>query len=138
MTRKQILARLAELGYEGPTSYKVPRLAAILEAVEAGTEVPTKKAQPKPKPKQETKDMNTTYQDRLEVITNEDMGMTDTYLLSPSGKFRDAHLGYWLEAGHGYSFHSEAPFEVEHLDRAEWTSAVHSEAARLIATGETR
>lgn len=38
LTRKAILARFAELGYTGPTSYLLPELRARLVAAEAGVE----------------------------------------------------------------------------------------------------
>ena len=35
MTRKQCVTRLAELGYDGPTSYLMPRLRQIVVETEA-------------------------------------------------------------------------------------------------------
>lgn len=44
MTRKQIIARLKELGYDGPVSYTLPKLKAILEQY-ASSSAKTKLAQ---------------------------------------------------------------------------------------------
>lgn len=87
--------------------------------------------------------MDTTYQDRLEIMTA-DSGMTDVYLLSVSGKHRIAHLGYWLtnpngidgDDGFGFAFHEDD--ETEHSERTEWQEDVHSTAARLVAEEMSR